>query len=265
MAVLLNEAHLHVKQPWSKGVALSLIAHLLLALFAVVTFEKQTVDLAAPAAVMLAFSPEAQTAISQPTLPTGVNQQRKVDASKAQVTPEKVDTPKVVEADDGELAQLKPRPPASKPVKKRDVQRENRLNQQAVAGNATVTSQAAPQPQLKRAATTAAPVESDAARNAEAQMTWEGLVMGALNRVKQYPADAKRRGREGVARVTFTVSDSGAVIASQLAGSSGTIALDREALAMLQRASPLPPPPASLLEAGRYRITLPVSFDLKKS
>ncbi|MTD27508.1 TonB family protein [Erwinia sorbitola] len=263
MSALFNAITPQPESSWGKGALLSLSAHLILALLAVVTFEKQSIETISPAAVMLEFAPEVQTAITRPALPTGVNQQRRVEASKAEVTPEKPETARAVEADEGELALQKPEP-APKPVKKRDVPRENSLNQQALAGNSLVTSQAAPQPQQKRAEKTAAPVESDAAHNQLARITWEGLVMGALNRVKQYPAEAKRRGRAGVARVTFTVNGRGEILASQLADSSGTIALDREALAMLQRASPLPPPPENLLEAGRYRITLPVSFDLKK-
>lgn len=264
MSDILNYHAGQPHQPWGKGTLFSVGAHLALALLAVITFEKQSVQPISPAAVMLEFAPEAQSAVTPPDVPVGIDQQRKVDASKAEVTPEKVETHRAVEAEDGELALKKPNKPTPEPLKKRDVQKKNHLHQQAVNGNSTVTSRAAPLPQQKQAATTAAPVDSNADSVRQARLSWEGLVMGQLNRVKQFPADAKRRGREGVATVTFSVNAAGAILTSRLANSSGTIALDREALAMLERAGTLPAPPAGLVVNGRYTVTLPVSFDLKK-
>lgn len=250
-------------QPWGRGTLLSMVAHGLIALLAIVTFEQQRVTVNSPPAVMLEFAPEVQTEKTPLDMPIGVNQQRRVEASRAQVTPEKTETHRAVTADDGELALKKPHTPVPKPVKKQNVHKENRLNQQAVEGNATLNSRAAPLPSLQPAAKTAAPVESNAEQLDKVRLSWEGLAMGMLNRVKQFPTDARRRGREGVATVSFIVSATGDISASRLEKSSGTIALDREALAMLERASPLPPPPAELLVSGRYAVTMPVSFSLK--
>lgn len=95
-------------------------------------------------------------------------------------------------------------------------------------------------------------------------MTWESLVKGHLNRYKKYPTDARRRARTGQAIVTFTVNASGRVQGNQLHTSSGTISLDREALAVLERAQPLPKPPAEILSDGRYSVTMPINFDLNE-
>lgn len=264
MSVMFEARPVKFQPSWFYGMLLSLIQHLILLLLLFYTFTDNTPLLAPPAAVMLEFAPQVQVAVTRPEVPVGVDQQQKVDAATAQVTPEKVETHQVVEADNAELEKQKPQKLPRKPAKKQHVQRQNRTSQQPVDGNARITSQAAPLPQQKVATKTAAPVESDASKLTQQRITWEGLVLGILNRVKQYPDDAKRRGREGVVRVRFIVNASGEVIARQLVDSSGTLSLDREALAMLQRAQPLPPPPAELLESGRYAITLPVDFALKK-
>ncbi|NBC47452.1 MAG: TonB family protein [Gammaproteobacteria bacterium] len=83
-----------------------------------------------------------------------------------------------------------------------------------------------------------------------------------LARHKRYPLQARRLGQEGTVKVTFTVSRSGRVLAKHITQSSGHPLLDREAQAMLDRASPLPRIPASL---GRDSLTisLPVAFGLR--
>ncbi|ROR13473.1 energy transducer TonB [Erwinia sp. JUb26] len=263
MSTMFHSEAQQVPQPWGRGTLLSMAAHGIIVLLAIVTFEKQHVTVNSPPAVMLEFAPEVQAEKVPLDMPIGVNQQRRVEASRAQVTPEKTETHRAVTADDGELALKKPNTPVPKPVKKQNVHKENRLNQQAVEGNATLNSRAAPLPSQKPAARTAAPVESNSEQMDRVRLSWEGLAMGILNRVKQFPTEARRREREGVATVTFTVSAGGEISGSRLDRSSGTIALDREALAMLERASPLPPPPAELLVAGRYTVTMPISFSLK--
>lgn len=83
-----------------------------------------------------------------------------------------------------------------------------------------------------------------------------------LARHKRYPLQARRLGQEGTVKVTFTVSRSGRVLAKRITQSSGHPLLDREAQAMLDRASPLPRIPSSL---GRDSLTvsLPVAFALR--
>ncbi|EEQ05353.1 TonB domain protein [Yersinia bercovieri ATCC 43970] len=45
--------------------------------------------------------------------------------------------------------------------------------------------------------------------------------------------------------------------------SSGVAILDREALALIKRAQPLPKPPTELLSHGQITLELPIGFDLK--
>ncbi|MBX9778496.1 MAG: energy transducer TonB [Xanthobacteraceae bacterium] len=69
---------------------------------------------------------------------------------------------------------------------------------------------------------------------------YRALVAGHLQRHKQYPAGARGEGR---AVVSFSVDGSGRVTSSQVVGSSGNPAFDREVVAMARRASPFPRPP----------------------
>nr|WP_242513345.1 energy transducer TonB [Halochromatium salexigens] len=83
-----------------------------------------------------------------------------------------------------------------------------------------------------------------------------------LARHKRYPAQARRLRQEGTVKVTFTVDNNGRVVSKRIAHSSGHDLLDREAQAMLERASPLPRIPASLRRSS-LTITLPVAFNLR--
>jgi protein TonB len=59
--------------------------------------------------------------------------------------------------------------------------------------------------------------------------------------------------------VAFTIDRSGRVLSARLIRSSGSSALDQEAVSLARRASPVPPPPPNI---GRASITLtvPVRF-----
>jgi protein TonB len=61
--------------------------------------------------------------------------------------------------------------------------------------------------------------------------------------------------------VAFTLDRSGKVVSSHLTKSSGSPVLDQEALAVLERASPLPAPPDEL--TGPFDWTLPIHFWIK--
>jgi len=40
--------------------------------------------------------------------------------------------------------------------------------------------------------------------------------------------------------------------------------LDREAIAVLERAQPLPKPPPEILEGGLFKVKMPITFKLKE-
>ncbi len=86
-----------------------------------------------------------------------------------------------------------------------------------------------------------------------------GRIVAHLARHKRFPAEARSRREQGRALVSFGLDDGGRVSWVKLVTGTGFAALDREAEAMVHRASPFPPPPGG--QATSY--TAPVSFTLK--
>ena len=86
---------------------------------------------------------------------------------------------------------------------------------------------------------------------------YNALVFGHLQRFKRYPSAA--RGKSGTVVVRFVLNRAGDVIESAVTKSSGNDVLDREAIAILQRASPFPAFPAAKPGAQDTYIA-PVNF-----
>ena len=83
-----------------------------------------------------------------------------------------------------------------------------------------------------------------------------------LNRFKQYPALARRRGIEGDAKVRLVIERNGALLSSSLRVASGSALLDESALAMVKAASPFPRVPDELV-GERFEFEVPVAFRLR--
>lgn len=92
--------------------------------------------------------------------------------------------------------------------------------------------------------------------------TWQGLVLGALNKVKRYPVAAQVRRQQGVPWIRFVIDRDGKVLSSRLERSSGYQSLDQEAANLPKRAQPLPKPPADITTTT-VELVLPVEFFLK--
>jgi protein TonB len=86
---------------------------------------------------------------------------------------------------------------------------------------------------------------------------YNALVFGHIQRFKRYPASA--RGASGTVVVRFELNRTGAVTGSAVTKSSGSAALDHEALDLLRRASPFPPFPAAK-PGDRDSYVAPVNF-----
>ena len=87
---------------------------------------------------------------------------------------------------------------------------------------------------------------------------YPGLVSAHLRRHQQYPSDARSRGDQGTATVSFGLDGGGRVTSARLVRGSGVASIDQEVQAMVRRASPFPAPPD-----GRPRsFTVPVAFRL---
>ncbi|ASV56735.1 Ferric siderophore transport system, periplasmic binding protein TonB [Lelliottia jeotgali] len=244
---------------WGKGVAVSVLAHLTVALAFMLHFTSPP-PIASPAAVMVDYSPELEVSLILPTLPPGISQQRKVEEMSTEETPQLKEMPKLPTVEEAEL-HMAAHKPVQKSVKKPEKKKAPQ-QQRAEKGNATVTSRAAPPVQAIVSQRNAAPLDTDSTRISSSKINWESLVKGKINRMRNYPEDARKRKRTGTATIAFSVNNRGEIVASQLVDSSGTLSLDRAALAALQKAQPLPQPPAELLRNGIHKVTLPVEFNL---
>jgi periplasmic protein TonB len=91
---------------------------------------------------------------------------------------------------------------------------------------------------------------------------WESTLAAHLERFKRYPAEAMRRDQQGIVKLAFTIDREGHVLSSQIVQSSGSPMLDEETLAMLQRAQPLPAPPANI-PAQQLTFVVPVRFNIR--
>ncbi len=128
---------------------------------------------------------------------------------------------------------------------------------QAASAPQVLASQPAP------IATTTVKAAPSADRSAVRE-TWMTKVQEALERSKKaYPSAAQRRGDTGTAYVSFSLDVEGKVLAMRLQRSSGSPALDDEALAILERAAPFPPPPSGL-SGPNVQLSVPVKFSLSR-
>ena len=109
-----------------------------------------------------------------------------------------------------------------------------------------------------KASTPATAANNVGVGRSDADSNYAGLVSAHLRRHQQYPADARSRGDQGTATVSFSLDGGGRVTASRLVRGSGIASIDQEVQAMVRRASPFPAPPS-----GRSAsFTVPVSFRL---
>jgi len=89
------------------------------------------------------------------------------------------------------------------------------------------------------------------------QVTWQKELAAHFNKYKRYPPD--RAPQEVQVVVNFVLDRVGHILSSRVVQSSGNDAFDTAALAMLQRANPVPAPPALVADEG-LSFTLPVIF-----
>jgi protein TonB len=159
-------------------------------------------------------------------------------------------------------------PPEIKPAPNPDValepprQEVTRARPQQPRTPAPTTS--APQALSEQtAALPAAPMQGRPTPNrSTAVPTWKTEILALLERNKRYPGAAQSRHQQGTAQVFFSLDRQGRVIDSRVVRSSGASSLDDEALALLRRAQPFPPPPAEL-PGQHVDLTVPIRFNLR--
>lgn len=185
--------------------------------------------------IELAPPPEAPPQ-AKPEPPRPPEPEKKVEKPR----PEPVKKPQPVKA----KAKLPPVPQAAvaEPV------------QQAEAAPAAAPQEAAAAPPA------AAPLPTPTASNAVPN--WQGTLRAHLERHKRYPSSAQFRRQQGAPTIRFVMDRQGKVLSAQLERSCGHSSLDEEALALLERAQPLPPPPPEI-PGDRIELRVPIQFFLR--
>ena len=119
---------------------------------------------------------------------------------------------------------------------------------------------ASPPPPAVTSPPTSAP-PSNAARQSSIASWQRGLLQHLQSR-KHYPRVAQSRRQEGIAVIRFVLDRQGSLLSARLERSSGFEILDEEAVDLLHRAQPLPPPPPEVT-SDRIELTIPIEFLLK--
>lgn len=166
-------------------------------------------------------------------------------------------------APDPEVVLPKPQPEAEKKPDQEELPREEVPQQQSAsqAAPAPLTT-APPRVDVKEAPVAPAAAAGTAAAVSRSTARWEKALVAHLNRHKRYPDAARARNIQGGVSVTFTIDRTGSVLDAHVVVSSGSPVLDEEALAVVRRASPLPPPPSTMSDAALH-LTLPISFKIR--
>ena len=119
---------------------------------------------------------------------------------------------------------------------------------------ASAQQDAKPQPQ---AAPPVATGPSPPASVSSTTASWQQSLVARIAKVQRYPAQA--RGVQGVVSLAFTIDRQGKVVSSKIVKSSGSAVLDAEALDLIKRATPLPPPPTDVADSN-LSFVVPIRF-----
>lgn len=219
-----------------------------------------------PAAVMIDLAPMPAATVTPPTeAPPGPQETlSEPPPEPAPVAPPPLPTTPPAPAPEVAIPLPPPLPPRP-PVQRRVHERGHRpptphpdTTRPAPATTAPpeVQAPAAPAP------ASAAPAPATSQPPADAVPTWQGELLGRLERYKRYPSDAQYRHEQGVAYLRFSMDRDGRVISASIVKSSGYADLDQETLALIQRAQPLPKPPPEIA-GDPITLTVPVQFFLR--
>ncbi|MGN6572639.1 MAG: energy transducer TonB family protein [Pseudolabrys sp.] len=240
---------------WSLAAACAVCAHAAFAAIVVAELhEDHDDDLGAPGieiAVELA-SPQAQPV----ALPPGPESEASAASSAQAEQKAKPQDSELEPLPESETADLNAvRTPDT--VDDSDPQREAR---QMKAAEEAAAQEAAAPTSLRTAAVAPKATTVDQGTGEALQRvraTWQKELLAHLNRFKRYPAD--RSGRSADILIAMHLDRSGRVVGASVIRSSGDAAFDRAAVAMVERASPVPVPPPLLADLG-LDFELPIRF-----
>lgn len=94
----------------------------------------------------------------------------------------------------------------------------------------------------------------------ERALKFQQALLRHIARYQRYPESARAQGVEGTVQVVFLLRRDGTIVDAWVQSTSGQTILDREALATVRRAEPLPVIPSDLPD--QLSVRLPVAFEL---
>lgn len=141
-------------------------------------------------------------------------------------------------------------------------EKEDKPPQEQMAAVAASQAAAPPPIEAPEGPRAMAPHQGTSNKPNQAVLSWHKSLHLHLNKHKRYPSEARSRRVEGVVTVAFAIDGAGQVTGRRILKGSGSPLLDQEALAMLERASPLPAPPVKPA-SGALNLTLPVQFNIR--
>lgn len=238
---------------WCGGIVIALLLHLVVALLVLLDWQSAPAQLnqSPLAAMTVELAPLPAAPRSQPSeAPPGPEQVEQRQQRQPRPEPPRFQSPPVMRApvDADALAAREPAPTPSRESEQVAVERTTAAP--ASVGDTT----AAPK----------APVEgAPSDRGTDAVLSWHDKLLAHLERHKRYPRAAQQRQQQDVIYLRFRVDRSGAVLDWTIARSRGYALLDAEVNALIQRASPLPPPPDDV-GGNPIEMVMPVEFFLDR-
>ena len=247
MTPLAGAGHQRPGMSWRWGLALgvALLAHVAAAIPFLYTPAKQQ---AAPAAILVDLALVA----AAPPAPPADQVAEQVIEEKRPREPEPEPEPEPIPEKLSEVAIEKPKP-EPKPVREEVVE--------AKEADEVQESAAPPQVEAPPAEQLAGALNTGAGEIADQQRRWEGQVMMHLERRKRYPRQARMMRHEGTPRLEIRMDRSGNVQQVELLDACPHRILNDDALALVQRASPLPSPPPEVA-GDPLVLTLPIEYSL---
>jgi len=123
---------------------------------------------------------------------------------------------------------------------------------------------APPSVDVPSATETAAPKQGAVSlQQSDAITSWQSALLGHLERHKRYPRQARRNRQEAVVMVRVMINRDGSVVEYHLQNPSAYSILNKAALAVINRAQPLPPPPPEVT-GDTLEFVVPVVFSLRR-
>lgn len=96
----------------------------------------------------------------------------------------------------------------------------------------------------------------------QGQADYHALLQAWLQRHKQYPFRARSRRQQGTVMLFFVIDRQGRVLERRIEKSSGYKQLDEATLELIERASPMPPPPPEI-KGARLTFLVPIDYWLR--